>query len=257
MNKQEFLDSFFLQADVVATLATKGFEPPEISNMANRAMESLIIKKIRPGSNVNGEGFEETEKRTQELGELVKYKTFTSFNNGFFDNGKYVILPNTFIDTVNADTSSAAGSTNYDDIYWLTIYEDVITNKLDCSIKDNTTKYEHALVLETNHSQLNYMENLDPFNKPQSKPGNFKVLRLRSGGRKHELITDGNFEITAYKVGYIKKPRPIDLTTNLTNQVCELGDLFHRELLDETVLVALKDTTNVEQLKLELTTNKE
>lgn len=256
MTNQQFLDSFYLQADVVATLATKGFEPSEITNIANRAMEALIIKKVRPLSNANKEGFEETEKRTQELGELVRYKTITNFTTGFFDNGKYVVLPNTFIDTTNAETSNPAGSTNYDDVYWLTIYEDVITDKLDCFVKDNTTVYEHATIVDTNHSQINYML-IDPFNKPQSKPNNFRVLRLRSEGRKHELITDGTFNITAYKIGYIKKPKPINLEGTATNQVCELSDLFHRELLDETVIVALKDTTNIEQLKTELAINKE
>ncbi len=256
MSNQEFLNSFYLQADVVATLNTKGFEPEEITNMANRAMEALIIKKARPLSNANKEGFEETEKRTQELGELVRYKTITSFNTGFFENGKYVVLPNTLLDTTNAETSNPAGSTNFDDVYWLTIYEDVVTNVLDCFIKDNTNIYEHATVIEANHNQIGYML-MDPFNKPSSKPNNFKVLRLRSSGRKHELITDGNFNITAYKIGYIKKPKPIDLTGTATDQVCELSDLFHRELLDETVIVALKDTTNIEQLKTELTINKE
>lgn len=256
MTNQEFLDSFYLQADVVATLVTKGFEPAEITNIANRAMEALILKKYRAFSNGNREGFEETEKRTQELGELVKYKSITNFTTGFFKNGKYVVLPNTLIDTTNAETSNPAGSTNYDDIYWLTVFEEVVTDVLDCTIKDNTTEYENATVVDTNHSQVGYML-IDPFNKPQSKPGNFKVLRLRSSGRKHELITDGNFNMTAYKVGYIKKPKPIDLEGTATNQVCELGDLFHRELLDETVIVALKDTTNTEQLKTELAINKE
>lgn len=256
MTNQQFLDSFYLQADVVATLNTKGFEPSEITNMANRAMEALIIKKVRTLSNANREGFEETEKRTQELGELVRYKSITNFTTGFFENGKYVILPNTLIDTTNAETTNPAGSTNYDDVYWLTVYEDAITDILDCFIKDNDTIYERATVIEANHSQIGYML-IDPFNKPNSQPNNFKVLRLRSSGRKHELITDGNFNITAYKIGYIKKPKPIDLTGTSTDQVCELSDLFHRELLDETVIVALKDTTNIEQLKTELTINKE
>lgn len=259
MTNQEFLDGFYLQSDTVASLASKSFEPNEITNMANRSMESLIIRKVRKESNKNNEGFEETEKRTQEIGELVKYKTFPSSSlviEPFFPNSQTVILPNTFLDTVNADTQSPAGPGNYDDIFWLTIYENAILNKLDCTIPNNTTVYEEATVIEANHNQVGYMLR-DPFNKPKYVPGNSKVLRLRTGNRRHILISAPGVSLTEYQLGYIRKPKPVNLNGPSTNQVCELSDIFHRELLEETVITALKESQNPGQLQLELAIPKE
>jgi hypothetical protein len=250
MTNQEFLDRFYLDYDRVVNLSAPGYLAAEVSTIANEALEDLITTKVNPKSNRLQVGFEETEKRVQEIGELVRYKNITVFTAGFFDNGYVVVLPNTLRDVTNAQTGSAAGPTNFDDVYWYTIYEEVVTNELDCSIAGNTTVYEKALVIETTHGELPHMLR-DPFNKPSSKPGNFKVLRLRSEGRKHEIITDGTFAPTRYKIGYIRKPRPIDLTGVATNQVCELSDPFHRELLAETVRRAAKQAENMQRLQVE------
>ena len=250
MTNQEFLDRFYLDYDRVVNLSAPGYQATEVSAIANEALEELITTKASPKSNRLQVGFEETEKRIQELGDIVRYKTISTFSTGFFDNGHVVVLPNTLRDVTNAQTLSAAGPTNFDDVYWFTIYEEVVTDELDCSIAGNTTVYEKALVVETTHSELPHMLR-DPFNKPSSKAGNFKVLRVRSEGRKHELITDGNFEPTAYKIGYIRKPRPINLTGTATDQVCELADPFHRELLAETVRRAAKQAENAQRLQIE------
>jgi len=237
MTKSEFLNKFFIEYDKVASNGAPGYTADEISQIASEAQESLIIKKYGPNSNRLKEGFEETEKRIQEIGELVTYKTITSFTTGFFDNAVYVTLPNTLIDTTNANTTSPAGPTNFDDVYWYTIYEDCVSNRLDCTIANNTTVYVKPDVMEISHDEFLYAER-NPFRKPFVKGSEGRVFRLRSEGRKHQLVTDGTFTITAYKIGYIKKPRPIDLVTNIANPVSELNDSFHRELLHETVQLA-------------------
>ena len=65
-----------------------------------------------------------------------------------------------------------------------------------------------------------------------------RVFRLRGTDRNHLLVTDGTFNITNYKIGYIKKPTPIDLAFLTSDQVCQMNDAFHRELLKETVDLA-------------------
>jgi hypothetical protein len=248
MTKTEFLDKFFIIYDKLASLGAPGYTVTELSSLVSEAQESLINKKYGPNSNRLKEGFEETEKRIQEMGELVRYKTIPSstFTTGFFPNSIFAKLPNTLIDN---------GPTDFSDVYWYTIFEDAITDKLDCTIPNNTTQYVRANIIEISHDEFN-LGIKNPFRKPYVKGNDGKVLRLRSESRDHQLVTDGTFNITEYKVGYIRKPTPIDLATNLTAQVSELSDSFHRELLHETVEMA-KSYVQDPSLAINLQTIKE
>ncbi len=240
MTKQEFLDGFYVLYDEVADLSAPGFTPPELSIIVSKIQEDLAITKYNPKSNKVQEGFEETEKRIQDLGELVKYKTYTVFTSGFFDNSVEILLPNTLV---------TAGPTDFSDVYWFTIYEDIKSNQLDCSIPNNTTVYVRPKISDIVHGELKVALK-DPFRKPYIKADDGKVLRVRAEGRKHLLITDGSFNITEYRIGYVRKPLPIDFTTSLTSQVSELADQTHRELLDMTVNYCLGLTKQVEQMSI-------
>jgi len=236
LTKQEFLDNINLEIDAMVSLGSPGYTPLEISSIATLAQEELIIRTYESSSNRLKEGFEETEKRIQDLGELVVPQIFTIFTpSTFYNNGFEVILPNTLITN---------GPTDFTDVYWLPIYEEVESDQLDCSILNNTTIYTKPYVYEINHAELKRTLR-NPFRKPTKD----KVLRIRIEGRKHVLITDGTYNIQRYFLSYIKKPTPIDLTTNLTNQVSQLSDIKHRELLDSTIKRLLKDTQADKQLR--------
>jgi hypothetical protein len=98
-------------------------------------------------------------------------------------------------------------------------------------------------VMEISHVEFNQLI-IDPFNKPKASK-DAGVFRLRFEGNLHELITDGTFNITSYRVRYIKKPTPIDLSTNLTTtQVSELSDYVHRKLLQVTINEFLDNTNS-------------
>lgn len=238
MTKQQFLDQFALQYDEINSLGAPHLIPAQIAVLLSKVTEDLIILKYGPKSNRLGEGLEETEKRTQDLGELISYKTYTTFTPGFFNNSFDVILPNTLITNNSSD---------YSDVFWLPIYEGVTTNTLKC---DPSKGYITARVEEAKHAPLDLLLR-DPFSKPFVKNDEAKVLRLRSSARIHSLITDGTFTIQNYKIGYIKKPTPADLTTNLTSQVSQLAEHVHRELVDETVKFALKIGREQQQFILE------
>lgn len=241
MTNQQFLDNVLLEYDKVSNGSLPGYTAAELSMMATEALERLITTKYSPKSNRLGEGFEETEKRIQDLGEYVRYRNIITFTTGFFDNAYYVTLPNTLI---------TVGPTDYSDVYWYTIFEEVTTNQLDCTIPGNTTVYVKADVNEVSHGELkDALRN--PFRKPFVKNDEGRVLRLRSEGRQHQLITDGTFTISSYRVGYIRKPEPIDLTGPANNQVCLLSDSAQRELVNETVQVALRNIQSLQQLQVE------
>ncbi len=247
MTKQEFLDGFFIQYDEVADLSAPSYDPVQLSIIASKVQEDLVVTTYNSKSNRLQDGFEETEKRIQDLGELVRYTTFTTFTPSYFDNSVEVTLPNTLI---------TSGPTDFTDVYWFTIYEGCVSNTLDCTIADNTSVYVKPKVIPTAHGELEVSLE-DPFRKPYLKANKGKVLRVRSEGRKHILITDGTFTVGNYRVGYIKKPLPIDLTTTLTSPVSELSDEKQRELLEKTVEYCLRITSQKDQLGLELQLPKE
>lgn len=214
MTKQEFLDSFFLHY-TMDNLNSPGVTPLEISNYASKIVEELVIQKYKD--------FEVTEKLTEDLGELVRYKTFNSFTNlPSIPNSVYITLPNTLL----------LSSSDFSDVYWFTIYEDCLIDKLDCSGTNTNLK---ATIIPVTHGELKVALS-DPFRKPYYKNNKAKVLRARSENRTQSLSTDGTFNITSYTLGYIKRPLPIDLTTSLTSQFCELSNELHKEVLDKTIL---------------------
>jgi len=247
MTKQEFLDGFYVQADEVGDLSAPGYTPTELSIIVSKIQEDLAVTKYSPKSNRLQEGFEETEKRIQDLGELVKYKTYTTFPSGFLENSVEVVLPNTLI---------TSGPTDFSDVYWFTILEQVKSNILDCTIADNTTVYVKPKISDVTHGQL-VQALIDPFRRPYIKADKGKVLRLRAEGRKHLLITDGSFNVTEYLLGYVKKPQPIDLTTALSAQVSELSDPFHRELLDATINYCFRITDQTQKFQIDTSIPKE
>jgi hypothetical protein len=232
MTNQDFLDQFYLRYDEINTLGAPGYEPPEIAELASIAQETLVIDKIGKLNRTN-ESFEESYKRTEDLGNLVTYKTYTSFGTGFFNNSITIDIPN----------SQLINSTDYSDVFWLPIYENVNIDKLDCN--NNVVK---VIINDVKHIGLNLYLN-DPYKKPYLKNDKAKVLRVRSNNV-YTYITDSTFTITRIDLGYIRKPKKIDFTV-LNNQVSELADLIHKELLEYTLKLALKTTRESNQLSIE------
>lgn len=232
MTRQQFLDYFYLQLNKVRTLQAPGYEPTEIAMFATEAQELLANQKYTPVSNPLKEGFEETEKRIQDLGNLVKNALLTPLapTTSNMPNGVFVDLPNTLL----------VSSTDYSDVFWYPIFEQAITSRLDCN-----GNAERLDIYEINHGEYAQLLS-DPFNRPSVK----RIWRMRIENNRHELITDGSYTITTYHVRYIKKPTAINLVSNLTTTVSELADNMHRELVRKTVELVLEDTENVARLQI-------
>jgi len=239
MTNQAFLDYFYNQLNKVRTLQGPGYDPLEISLFASEAQELLVLTKYNPSSNTTKEGFEETEKRLQDIGNLVQNALIIPGANipENMPNGVFVDLPNTLL----------IDPTDYSNVFWLTIFEQAVTSQLDC-----TNNPLRVNIYEINHGE--YAELLkDPFNKPSKE----RIWRMRVGNNRHELITDGTYSISGYHVRYIRKPRPIDLTGLATTSVSELADITHRELVRKTVELVLDDTENRTRIAIEASKRKE
>jgi len=216
----------------LASNGAPGYEDPEIETMINIAMEQCIVNYYNWKSNPQQYGFEETEKRIEDLGDLVRYKTHTTFSPGFLPNSVTITLPDTLVDGQgNPQTNLPPGPTNFDDVAWFVIFDTVITDKLECN---STTNYKKPLVKEVSHLELANMLQ-DPFNSPNPDR---QVFKTRYEGRKIAIITDGNFTITSYTIGYIKKPYPVSLSNSLA--FLDIPDHLQREIIEKAVTLSLE-----------------
>ncbi len=229
MTNQQFFDLFQFRMDKIATLALGSFTQVEVTALANEAQEELVLQRFDHKLNKINEGFESTEKRAQDLAELVRYKNITTFTNGFFPNSKYAALPDTLLNNV----------TDYSDVHWFTIFEDATVNLDDCGkVTTDPTKYTNIPVYRAPNQALNTFFS-DPFNKPTKD----RVYRLTTEGHKCLLLHASGLSLISYNIGYVRKPKPIDLVTGVTlnEAVSELSDHMHNQLLNKTVELALKN----------------
>lgn len=232
MTGPEAKQRFLIELERLASNGAPGYEDPEIEAMINIAMEQCIVNYYNWKSNPQQYGFEETEKRIEDLGDLVRYKTHTTFTPGFLPNSVTIILPNTLVDTLgNPQTINPIGPTNFDDVAWFMIYDAVVTDKLECN---STTNYKKPLVKEVSHLELANMLQ-DPFNSPNPDR---QVFKNRYEGRKIAIITDGNFNITSYTIGYIKKPYPVSLSNSVA--FLDIPDHLQREIIEKAVTLSLE-----------------
>lgn len=212
MTSAELIQGFKIGLDKTDSLNYPNFLDNEILYFLNQAQDRLI--KQRYGiNNLKRQSFEETQKRTDDLKELIRNSISSplplSLDNKL--NGRFFQLPN----SLGLE-------------YWFAIQEEADITYLDCH---NNSVTDRIMVRPINHDDFNKFTK-DAFNKPDAKDW---VLRLMYED-KAELITDGTFNITSYILRYIKKPLLITLT-----QTCELSEHIHQELIDEAVKVALEN----------------
>lgn len=212
MTNEEFYNNFLLRTDKVNTHASPSVDEIEVSDLATLAMYSYIKERYGWKSNTHKKGAEETQKRYEDLGELVKRALLTPLAPDPFNekNGRFFPLPNTAPD----------------DIHWLTLMEIGVTD-----IQCPDLSFQEVDIDEINHNEYRFLKR-DPFHRPNKK----KAWRLgRHFGKRIEIITDGTYQITQLKLTYIKKPRAVDLLSGVANPVCELSDETHHELLQKTI----------------------
>lgn len=211
MNAASFHLAFKLGLDKSDSLNYPDFRPEEIDFFLNQAQERLV--KQRYGlNNPKKQGFEETQKRTEDLKGIVKPVTIVPTANNPSENkpnGVFVTLPSDL---------------------WLIINEEVSLTYLNPKGVSTTSRIK---VKPTKHDDYDNLI-LDPFNKPYEG----EVVRLMIDG-KVELITGASTQtINNYYLRYIKKPDPISLSNNTTT---DLSEHLHDEIVMEACRVVIED----------------
>lgn len=230
MTANQMADEVERILDRSSTFGSPGYEDFEISSVLNIA-ETLYIKKYYDElNNRKGKGFQEIEIRNQGLGALIQDApslTPSASQVGVIVNssvtGKFYDLPS-------------------DHMY--SIYEECIIDKVECGT-ENTAIVAYVIQVAHNEMQrFNWSKYKKPFykNYGDARVWRSEFSRLTSGinpsapatAKRHELFTDGTFNIVTYHMRYLKNPKDIvvDRDTPANQRNSELDTSTHRVIID-------------------------
>ncbi len=203
--------AFKIGLDKVASLGYPDFKPEEIDFLLNQAQDTFV--KQRYGStNVKRQSFEETQKRTEDIKNVVLNAIIVPAANAS-DNinqfSQFVTLP---LD------------------HWIIVHEQTGISYPDCTGTTVTNRVYTEAIQHNDYSKL--------IDNPFGKPNTDKVLRLMENGRV-ELIPAPNTTIINYYLRYIKKPVRINILSTPTVN-CELSEMTHQEVVNLSVQIALE-----------------
>lgn len=185
------------------------FEIDQIEFLLNQAQD-VFVKQRYGSTNVKRESFEQTQKRTEDLKNIVVNQIITPLANAS-DN------INTYSRFVTLPTD-----------HWFIIQELTDISYLNCNNQTITDRVFTEAIQHNDYSKI--------INNPFAQPNENKVLRLMENGRV-ELIPASNVTITNYRLRYIKKPIRISVTNSVD---CELSEHTHQEIVNIAVDIALE-----------------
>lgn len=173
------------------------------------------------GLNTKREGFEQSEKRIDDLRTLIKKESLAVTNNNTIYS---VILPEDYLFTLGERTGIVSNNKCWpkDDLGNPKVkYTDVI----EATIENIDSKLNNSL---SDHKLHN---------------NNAKPLRTVSGNS-IELITDGNYSISDYTLTYLKKPNKIDIHTNPLEEYTDMPEHTHMEIVKLAAQMYLENQVN-------------
>lgn len=170
----------------------------------NQAVSKFIKTRFN-GSAPHYTSYEQNEKRTVDLSKLISSKTYTDF-------------------TVNTNTNYESYTVDYPQDFMFTLNEDV-----NIASKDINNPYNlDTCVFECTSDSFMYRVNnsLTDFHYRHRRA---RPLRIRTNNGV-SLLTDGNYKISKYTLGYLRKPTEITLDNPL-NEYTDFPDIIIPEIV--------------------------
>ena len=256
MTIEEMHIAFKLLVDKNDTSSTQNFLPEEVDFYLNLAIVELSKTKYT-GTNVKHEGFEQTEKRKNDLRNLItKRQIGNGGKDSVYNTHRLFSLPQDYwfpvSELVTVCAKSCTSSLSQGTIlttgtsYILTtgtcyyhgrtyIAPDIIVGNGTGLTSISGTLYLgiflDAFVLPTTQDKINNAKR-DPFNKPSID----KVLRLTRNNYS-EIVGTNEIIPYIYNLTYFRRPG----TVSLENEIdCDLSDLIHDEIVRVAVQMALE-----------------
>ena len=214
MTISEMHTAFKLELDKIDSLQYPSFTSNEIDYWINKAIRKFV-KTRYSGINYKGEGFEQTQKRIDDLRTLVREVSVPCTTSGAIKPNGYVL------------TSPGLTHANFTTTYWLSLGEEVtITPSGSAAIRQGVTEV----------TSDEYRFEIDnPYSSFRLHYGCAKPLRLFYNDT-IEFISDGNYTINTAYVRYIKEP----VTVVLATTSCDLPSGVHDEIVVLATQLALE-----------------
>ena len=229
MTISEMHTAFKLGLDKTESLQYPSFLAEEIDFWLNQAIRKFV-KTRYSGINSKREGFEQSQKRIDDLRTLTREVTITCTGAG-------AIKPNGYVLT-NGFSNAAFTSIPY----WLSLGEEVTISYTSTTTRNGGTVTKRVGVVDiTSDSYRSKVD--DPLSDHVLHYDEARPLRLFYNNT-IEFITDGNYTITEAYIRYIKQP--VTVVYNTTS--CDLAEHTHEEIVNMAVQLALE---NVEQPRLQ------
>lgn len=177
------------------------------------------IENYTSGSDIRGESLEETTRVANALDPLVVEST--------------IVSPNLAVGTIKPN-SYTANLASLSSTYRHRLSEEVTISYTD-DLGQSVTKRQG--ITECTSDRYSAKIN-DPYSEHRLHYGEAKPLRLFRNSLA-ELITDGNYSITAYYIRYLKEPSTITYS-----QTCDLASFIHSFIVKQAVDMALENSAS-------------
>ncbi len=228
MTIQEMHIEFKERLDKSASSSFPELLVEQVDLLLNNAIEKFV--KTRYGrNNIYNSGFEEIQKRTEDLKTLVvtNYPQLTTVTTEV----------NTIKSSLTTLFSDEALTTPSTEKYWFFLNGRARTVKFGC-----LSQY-HLIRLYDHDDITNVLTN--PFKKPAFD----EIVGYFERGDLY-LVTDGSFTIDKVKITYVKQPAKVKYgalyPSPTANVNCDLSEHTHTEIVDLAVLITLE---NLESLR--------
>lgn len=227
MTANEMADELDEQLDRASSFAAAGYEDENYTSVLSEAEDIYVKQNVDEKNNRKGEGLEETEIRNQGLSALIKRGTSLTVSadqTDVLENGKFFDLPEDFM---------------------YCIHEEGLIDKIQCDTEE--TPIQITEFRRLSHGEVNRLKN-NKYKKPYYKlHGECTVWRLvysrevdgslpsaSATNKRHQLVTDGTFNVEGYSINYLQNPKGIvvDRDNPANQRNCILDESTHRVIID-------------------------
>lgn len=224
MTLSDFHIEFKVALDKLDSSAYPDILTEEIDYFLNEAQERFIKTRYSP-NNIYKEGFEEIQKRTDDLRTLV------------VTNYAPISAVTTETNTYKADFSTVySDEAQVTNITTTESYQFFLRGRARVVKTGCTSSYVPVKIIRQNELERVL---LDPFNTPKL---NSPIAYFERGIL--YVVTDGTFTIDKFKITYLKRARKIQYGTTYptptTDVTCELPEHTHKEIVQLAVNIALE-----------------
>ena len=237
MTTQEFSDQFDVLYNNIMSNQAPGLDEYEKSVFLTKAQYEIVKNYFNPKSNKNQEGFDDSPKRQVDFSKLMGVKTPVAFATPnypkFDDRSQLFTMPTDILFVLNET------AVNFIPVLPLT----------------ETPVAQAGTERLINIIPISFEEYARIISKPYKQPLKNQGWRLFNGGdisnTTHfvtEIIIKSGTLIKDYRIRYVKRPKPIILTTLSDTNVsldgltavteCELDPILHPEILQRAVELA-------------------